>query len=356
MKKMCENLQTSRVPVFDEYLCPNIYEQTLNQNDQFYKDVTYNIHRLNEAISLTPKQHQSLGGLFYTTQTFFNRIIASPELFNGCIIDSIHEIGSYMTNMTITTNPIADFVIVFKTLPTIESIKLLGEECIREIKTKLDVDCDMIMHDFGCDITDRITCVRFLVTTIPQNRCKIKENIHLKKEAIMLTEKYLKNSYWFIDVSRQFRNPSLKILVSVIKYIVDSFDGFKGLNPHIIHVLTQYCLIQTPISDILPLNHAFLRFFKLIASGILLPNYVSPTDPANENSLLCSMLTPRQCDDITNRSQQLIRVILNGGINQILTCEPDKNLLRKSIKINGFVLNPLPSEYVEEKEKLISSC
>lgn len=255
--------------------------------------------------------------------------------------------------MTIRTNPIADFVIVFKTLPTIESVKLLGEECIREIKTKLDVDCTMIMHDFGCDITDSVTCIRLLVTTIPQNRCKIKENIHLKKEALMLTEQYLKNSYWFIEVYKRFRNPSLKILVSVIKYIVDSFDGFKGLNPHIIHVLSQYCLVRTPINDILPLNHAFLRFFKLIASGILLPNSISPIDPANGSTSLCSMLTPRQCDDITNRSQQLIRVIFNGGIKQILTCDPDKNLLRKSIRINGFALNPLPSEYVEETEEQI---
>ncbi|CEF69317.1 Interleukin enhancer-binding factor 2 [Strongyloides ratti] len=243
MENINESLQTSRVPVFDEYICPNIYGNILNQNNQLYKDITYNIHKLNEAIALSPKQHQSLGDLFYTTQTFFNRIIASPELFNSCIVDSIHEIGSYITSMTIRTNPIADFVIVFKTLPTIESVKLLGEECIREIKTKLDVDCTMIMHDFGCDITDSVTCIRLLVTTIPQNRCKIKENIHLKKEALMLTEQYLKNSYWFIEVYKRFRNPSLKILVSVIKYIVDSFDGFKGLNPHIIHVLSQYCLI-----------------------------------------------------------------------------------------------------------------
>uniref|UniRef100_A0A0K0F224 Interleukin enhancer-binding factor 2 (inferred by orthology to a human protein) n=1 Tax=Strongyloides venezuelensis TaxID=75913 RepID=A0A0K0F224_STRVS len=339
----------SRVPVFDEYLIPNLFEKVLNQKDEFYKELTYGIHRLNEAISMSPKQHQSLADLFYTTQTFFNRIIASPELFDGCIVDSMHEIGSYMTNMTIRTNAIADFVIVLKTLPTIESIKRLADECINEVKTKLNIDCTKVMHDFGVDITDGVTCVRLLITTVPYNRYKIKDTIHLKKEAITLTDKYLKNSYWFIQISRQFRNPSLKILVSVIKHIADSYDGFKGLNPHIIHVLCHYCLLQTPSREILPLNHAFLRFFKLIGSGILLPNSISAIDPANEPSSLSCTLTLRQCDDIANRSQQLIRIILNGGISEILSCEPNRNLLKKSVKINGFLINPLPSEYVEER-------
>uniref|UniRef100_A0A0N4Z931 DZF domain-containing protein n=1 Tax=Parastrongyloides trichosuri TaxID=131310 RepID=A0A0N4Z931_PARTI len=337
----------SRIPVFDEYMVPEMYDKIINVKDPIYKDITQGIHRVNESICLAPQQHQSLGDLFYTVQTFFNRIIASPELFDGCVVESIHEIGSYQTNTTIFSNPVADFVVILKTLPTIESIKILSEACIKEIKMKVKIECSFTMHDFGADITDGITCIRLLIATIPPNRCKVKRKIHLRKDALMLTEKYLKNSLWFIGAFKKFKNPSLKILVCVIKYITEVFDGFKGLNPHIIHVLVHYCLLETPRHEILPLNHCFLRFFKLLASGILLPNICQAIDPANEPATLASMITPHQSDDITNRSQQLLRIILNGGATIIFTKKPERNLLKTTVTVMGFLLKPLPSEYVD---------
>ena len=90
--------------------------------------------------------------------------------FDACQIDEVREVGAYKKGTMITGDNVADVVIVLKTMPTKESVNLLGAKILNTmIEKNLQDGLKMLCNDRGFDLTSPKATVAIHISTIAAN-------------------------------------------------------------------------------------------------------------------------------------------------------------------------------------------
>ena len=107
--------------------------------------------------------------LFYASPFSFYECIFSGS-FDACQIDEVREVGAYKKGTMITGDNVADVVIVLKTMPTKESVNLLGKKILETmIEKNLQDGLKMLSNDRGFDLTTPKATVAIHISTIGPN-------------------------------------------------------------------------------------------------------------------------------------------------------------------------------------------
>lgn len=276
-----------------------------------------------------------------------------------------------------TGKNIADIVVMFKTIPTKESIEALSkkvEELIKEsMKTEVIPKTEMITvqtTEKGFDIFNWQARICVLIATVPPNIRKV-ENPEMQK--------HLVNSLSAIRHIRFFEensNPSVKILIRILRDIATRFEAFgkfycfleeifnsfnKNLvsgvmNPWMIDLLANFAILSNANRQALTINQAFRRVFQLLASGLFLPGSSGLLDPCeNVPVRIHTCLTLEQQDNLCMTAQTLLRVLLHGGYKVILGIDKKENLVNEMSVFDGVVISPLKLAYEPQNDAAMNN-
>lgn len=156
----------------------------------------------------------------------------------------------------------------------------MGNSIVEMLKTTNQNDVfGVVPREFGCEIAGTQAVVRLLLTSPCDQLADIDPEIHINTSIITQNLASLRHAHWFEEHSQ----PTLKILIRLIKDIKLRCSGLAALDIWTIELLSHYCLTCTPNRDPLPLSLAFRRFWQLISSGFLLHTAIGVADPCDQS-------------------------------------------------------------------------
>ncbi|VDK78721.1 unnamed protein product [Litomosoides sigmodontis] len=156
----------------------------------------------------------------------------------------------------------------------------------------------------------------------------------------------LRHARWFEENAS---NPTIKILIRIMKDIRNRFDQLKDLSVWNIELISHYAVVNTASQQPLSASQAFRRFFQLLAAGLLLPTSPALSDPCEQARRIHQSLTYEQMDQLCSSSQTLLRIICHGGYKHVLGLETSKSGLVTDMTFWGDVIvTPLEAAYVDK--------
>jgi interleukin enhancer-binding factor 2 len=301
----------------------------------------------NQDLTPTDKEQQALNNLLNKVTTVLDNLVVAPGDFDKCQLEEVRQVGSYKKGTMRTGKNIADVVVIFKTIPTKESIEALSkkvEELLKEsMKTEVISKTEMItvqITEKGFDIFNWQARVCILIATVPPNIRKV-ENPEMQK--------HLVNSLSAIRHIRFFEensNSSVKVLIRILRDIATRFEAFSVMNPWMIELLANFAILSNANRQALSINQAFRRVFQLLASGLFLPGSSGLLDPCeNVPVRVHTCLTLEQQDNLCMTAQTLLRVLKHGGYKVILGIDKKENLIAEMSVFDGVVISPLKLAY-----------
>jgi len=300
----------------------------------------------------TDKEQQALNNLLNKVTTVLDNLVVAPGDFDKCQLEEVRQVGSYKKGTMRTGKNIADVVVIFKTIPTKESIEALSkkvEELLKEsMKTEVISKTEMItvqITEKGFDIFNWQARVCILIATVPPNIRKV-ENPEMQK--------HLVNSLSAIRHIRFFEensNSSVKVLIRILRDIATRFEAFSVMNPWMIELLANFAILSNANRQALSINQAFRRVFQLLASGLFLPGSSGLLDPCeNVPVRVHTCLTLEQQDNLCMTAQTLLRVLKHGGYKVILGIDKKENLIAEMSVFDGVVISPLKLAYEPQSD------
>lgn len=201
----------------------------------------------------------------------------------------MRQVGSYKKGTMLAGKNVADIVVILKTLPTREACEVLAKRVDLELKNAMKTEVvtkdDVISienTEKGFDVFNSNARVRILITTIPANIRRLEPKIHLDIKLMQNHLAAIRHSRWFEENAH---HSSIKVLIRILRDVMQRFEGFHALNPWMIDLLAHFATMNNPTRQALPINVAFRRVFQLLAAGLFLPNSPGILDPCEKNHI-----------------------------------------------------------------------
>jgi interleukin enhancer-binding factor 2 len=280
----------SRPQVFDQFMAETEFPCMPN-DDKLANELLCR----HQKITPSDQEQASVTALVGRVKSALENISA---LGTGVLkIDEFREVGSYKKGTMLTRHKVADLVVMVKNLPkrklshfVFKNIDInldedgveLGNSIVEMLKTTNQTQNDVfgvVPREFGCEIAGTQAVVRLLLTVPSDQLDNLDPNIHCDPSIIIQNLAALRHAHWFDEHSQ----PTLKILIRLIKDIKLRCTGLASLDIWTIELLSHYCLTCTPTRDPLPLSLAFRRFWQLISSGFLLHTSIGVADPCDQS-------------------------------------------------------------------------
>ncbi|UYV66335.1 ILF2 [Cordylochernes scorpioides] len=352
----------------------------------FVPRVPFDIHvvllKKNQDLTPSTQEQTAVLNLITKIQGVLDNLAVAPGTFDACQVEEVRQVGSFKKGTMLAGHNVGDIVVILKTLPTPEAVQGLAARVAEDLQ---DVTVENISGGF--DICSPDAVVRVLITTIPPNLRKLDPELHCIQDlgqvsnshhqlgisnllagqekttvrCVAVDQKVLKLHLAAIRHSRWFEenahHSSIKVLVRIIRDVVQHFEGLQALNPWIIDLLVHYSIMQHPSRQPLALASAFKRCFQLLAGGLFLPGSAGIPDPCETNTIRVHIsLTLEQQDMICLTAQTLLRVLAHGGYRQILGLEGNASIATDTSFWDGVVVSPLSTAYEkplpEKKEEM----
>ncbi|XP_050526286.1 interleukin enhancer-binding factor 2 homolog [Daktulosphaira vitifoliae] len=342
------NRKVPRHP-FDIVLCEGAFPR-VKPGAHTTEESAFNAALLKRAQVLTPSpdDHSALLGVVTKIQSILDNIIISPGK-TEVSIEEVRVVGSFKKATIMKGHSVADIVVIFKTLPTKESVISLSQRIISDFKenniTGINIAQDVLMapDNTGFDVITSHGTVRILISTIAANLKKLTSGLHLDANAMKLHMSAIRHSRWFDDNASHSSN---KMLVRLLKDLRNRFSGLQCLNPWMIDLLAHRSLLNN--KQTLPIQIAYRRVVQLLAGGLFLPGSAGIIDPCETGSVrIQNLLTLEQQDLLCMTAQHLVRVMAHGGFIAILN--GNDNILKLK-SVNGINLGELQKGYEKQEE------
>ncbi|XP_050434242.1 interleukin enhancer-binding factor 2 homolog [Adelges cooleyi] len=301
-----------------------------------------------QVLTPSPEDHSALLGVVTKIQSILDNIIISPGK-TEVSIEEVRVVGSFKKATIMKGHTVADIVVIFKTLPTKESVVILSQRIIQDFKenntTGIDIvqDVSMAPDSTGFDIITSQGTVRILISTVTANLKKLTAGLHLDANAMKLHMGAIRHSRWFDDNASHSSN---KMLVRLLKDLRNRFSGLQCLNPWMIDLLAHRSLLNN--KQTLPIQIAYRRVIQLLAGGLFLPGAAGIVDPCETGNLrVQTLLTLEQQDVLCTTAQHLVRIMAHGGFLSILN--GNDNILKLKA-VGGITLGELQKAYEKQQE------
>lgn len=345
------------------------FDLSIVENTVFFPRVTTNpvpddsnllqaLTNRNQALVPTEKEQAALNTLVTKVSSVLDNLIVAPGDFDKCQLEEIRQVGSFKKGTMRTGKNIADFVVIFKTIPTKESIEALSkkvEENLKEsMKTEVISKAEMIniqLTERGFDVFNWQARICILIATVPPNIRKV-ENPELQKN-LVASLSAIRHIRWFEENA----NSSVKVLIRILRDLTARFPEFAPMNPWIIDLLAHFAILSNANRQALTLNQAFRRVFQLLAAGLFLPGSSGLLDPCENIPVrVHTSLTLEQQDNLCMSAQTLLRVLLHGGYKVILGIDKKENLITEMSVWDGVVISPLKLAYEAQNDSTLQNA
>ncbi|KAK6107903.1 DZF domain family protein [Brugia pahangi] len=328
---------------FDLALCEASFPRIKEMDDT---DLAQAITKRHQEITPTPVEQTAVLGLISKIKAAIEKISAAPDLLPSVTVEEFREVGSFRKGTMLAGHNVADIVVVLRSLPTVEAVSALGQKIVEELKANDKEVYGCISRDFGCELAGPNAIVRLLITTVPSNAKLLEPDLHLKESIMISHMAALRHARWFEENAS---NPTIKILIRIMKDIRNRFDQLKDLSVWNIELISHYAVVNTASQQPLSANQAFRRFFQLLAAGLLLPTSPALSDPCEQARRIHQSLTYEQMDQLCSSSQTLLRIICHGGYKHVLGLETSKSGLVTDMTFWGDVIvTPLEAAYIDK--------
>ncbi|XP_063953733.1 interleukin enhancer-binding factor 2-like [Lytechinus pictus] len=262
---------------FDIVQCESAFQRTKPAPPS--EDTPLQMSLLEKNTELTPGTNEQTAVLNLVTKisSVLDNLMVSPPANFEVSIEEVRQVGSFKKATIMANSPVADLVVIFKTLPTTEAVMALGNKVVEGVKeTDPKEVLTMLANEAGCEISSSDATVKILVTTIPPNMKKLDASIHLPLKTMQSALAAVRHARWFEENAT---NSVVKVLIRILKYLKTRFNGFEPLNPWMIDLLAHYCVMNNPSHAPLQISIAFRRCLSLLSAGFFLPRSVGIIDP-----------------------------------------------------------------------------
>jgi interleukin enhancer-binding factor 2 len=244
---------------------------------------------------------------------------------------------------------VADVVVIFKTLPTLEAVQVLANKVIEEMKLKDPHEVlTMLTNESGFEISSSEATVKVLVTTIPPNLKKLDPDLHLDGKIMQGHLAAIRHTRWFEETAF---HSSIKVVIRLLRDLRHRFEGLEPLTPWMIDLLAHYSTMNNPSRQPLSVSQAFRRSLQLLAAGFFVPGSAGIADPCEQGSVrVHTSMSLEQQDQVSFTAQTLLRVLCHGGYKQILGLETKPRIATEMSVWEGVVVTPSDKAY-EKQEK-----
>ncbi|XP_072174409.1 interleukin enhancer-binding factor 2 homolog [Diadema setosum] len=338
---------------FDLVQCEGAFQKVKPSSNT--EDTPLQMSLLEKNTELTPGTTEQTAVLNLVTKissVLDNLMVAPPANFEVSI-EEVRQVGSFKKGTIMANSPVADLVVIFKTLPTMEAVMALGNRVVEGVKeTDPKEVLTMLANDAGCEISSSDATVKILVTTIPPNMKKLDPTIHLPMKTMQSALAAIRHARWFEENAT---NSVVKVLIRILKYLKTRFPGFEPLNPWMIDLLAHYCVMNNPSHTPLQISLAFRRCLSLLSAGFFLPRSVGIIDPCEGGGVrIHTSLSLEHQDQVAFTAQTLLRVLSHGGHRKVLGFEGDAGIATQMSVWDGIVVTPSEKAYeppVDNKEE-----
>eukprot|EP00057_Strongylocentrotus_purpuratus_P001791 XP_001201787.2 PREDICTED: interleukin enhancer-binding factor 2 homolog [Strongylocentrotus purpuratus] len=149
---------------------------------------------------MTPGTNEQTAVLNLVTKisSVLDNLMVSPPANFEVSIEEVRQVGSFKKGTIMANSPVADLVVIFKTLPTTEAVMALGNKVVEGVKeTDPKEVLTMLANEAGCEISSSDATVKILVTTIPPNMKKLDASIHLPLKTMQSALAAVRHARWF---------------------------------------------------------------------------------------------------------------------------------------------------------------
>lgn len=303
----------------------------------------------NQDLTPTAAEQAAVLNLITKIQNILESLVVQPGNFDAAVLEEVRPVGSHKKGTMMAGHNVADVVVIFKTLPTLEAVQVLANKVIEDMKLKDPHEVlTMLTNDSGFEVSSSEATVKVLVTTIPPNLKKLDPDLHLDGKIMQGHLAAIRHTRWFEETAF---HSSIKVVIRLLRDLRNRFEGLEPLTPWMIDLLAHYSTMNNPNRQPLTVAHAFKRSLQLLAAGFFLPGSAGIADPCEQGSVRVhtSMLLEQQ-DQVCYTAQTLLRVLCHGGYKQILGIEGKASIATEMSVWEGVVVTPSDKAY-EKPEK-----
>jgi len=333
---------------FDLVQCEPAFPRAKPVNEE--KSFSDALLKRNQDLTPTAAEQASILSLVTKMQNALEALIVSPTNFESAQLEEVRQVGSHKKGCMMSGHNVADIVVIFKTLPTMEAVTALGNKILEDLReAEATIVLQLAISPTGFELSTGDATVKILITTIPPNLKKLDPELHLDAKVMHSHLAAIRHARWFEE--NAFHS-SIKVLIRLLRDLKNRFEGLEPLSPWMIDLLAHYAILNNPSRQPLAINVAFRRVLQLLAAGFFLPGSAGIPDPCKQgNTRVHTSTTMEQQDGMCYTAQTLLRVLSHGGFKQILGLEGNASIATDMSVWEGVVVTPSDKAYEKPEEK-----
>lgn len=288
-------------------------------------------------------------------QNCLDNLVVAPGDFTICQLEEVRQVGDHKKGTYFAGHNVAEIVVILKTLPTKEACEALSNKVEEDLKNLMKMEVvtksDAITKtnsERGFDISNSNAKVSVYIATVSANIRKLEAGTHMNAILVQEHMAEIRHIRWFEENAT---HSSIKVLIRLLRDIVNRFEGFQGITPWMLDLLAHLVIMKNPSRQALSINVAFRRVFQLLAAGLFLPGSAGISDPCEPNHIrVHTSLLLEQQDKVCMTAQTLLRVLSHGGWNHILGLEGDASVATEMSVWGGVAVSPVVKVFEQPVE------
>ena len=168
----------------------------------------------NTELSPTAAELSSISNLVTKVQAVLDNLVVAPGDFDKCQLEEVRQVGSFKKGTMKTGKNVADIVVIFKSIPTKESIEALSKKVEEDLKTSMKTEVvtkaeqiNINVTDKGFDIFNWQARICILIATLPQNIRKLESDMQKNMGNHLAAIRHIR---WFEENAH---HSSIKVLI-----------------------------------------------------------------------------------------------------------------------------------------------
>ncbi|XP_065063818.1 interleukin enhancer-binding factor 2 homolog [Rhopilema esculentum] len=336
---------------FDHVHAESFFPRVAENTDD--SSLTQALLKRNQALTPSVVEQTAVQNLHGKLEMVIESLILSSDGLNVAL-EEMRTVGSFKKGTMLTGHPVADAVVILKTIPTAEDIEQLAmkvkEKLVSQDKSE---EFPVQANEGGFNVSNSEgALIRCLVTTQPKNLLRTDPEKHVDVKLLEGALATIRHARWFEENAF---HTTVRVLVRILKDLRRRFDGFSGLTPWLIDLLSHRATMSKNSREPLAINLAFRRVLQLLSSGIFLPGSVGIIDPCETGQVRAhSVLSLEEQDGICLTAQTMLRCLSHGAENEILGLNEQGSLAldNDTTSWGGTIVTPgLPAYNKEEHKK-----